>query len=285
MRPTSLGINAAQYSRIKNGDTEKVLSEAQWMSIARRLGVSTDGAIEWKTANTPIFQFVSAQLGICQDRSLSAILCDRSDIGKTFVARQYVKNNRNAVYIDCSQPESKTKTGLVKSIAKEFGLGNAGWYMAVYGEVVSHLKTSQKPLVILDEAGDLDYEALKLVKALWNATEYACGWYMMGADGLRSKMQRGINSETVGYTELFTRFGTRYGKIPTAGRSIEEFLQVSAAMIIKVNAPEGTDVNKVLRATMGEEDGIPSLRRIYKELSKIWLDESRQKSAQVDGDQ
>ncbi len=43
------------------------------------------------------------------------------------------------------------------------------------------------PLVVLDEAGDLQYEAFLELKALWNATEMCCGWYMMGADGLRRR--------------------------------------------------------------------------------------------------
>jgi hypothetical protein len=110
---TSLGINAAQYSRIKNGDTEKVISEAQWMSSARRLGIGTDGAVEWKTVNTPVFQFITAQLELCRERSLSAILCDRSDIGKTFVAKQFVKSHRNAVYIDVKRLQVHRSPGVV----------------------------------------------------------------------------------------------------------------------------------------------------------------------------
>jgi hypothetical protein len=139
----------------------------------------------------------------------------------------------------------------------------------VYGELVTYLKTSAKPLVILDEAGDLDYDAFKEVKSLWNATEYTCGWYMMGADGLRAKIQRGVNAMTVGYSEIFSRFGKRYGKVIPAGKDEgDRILLSSAAMIARANAPAGTDINKLVRATLGE-DGVPSLRRIYKELSKM----------------
>ena len=38
-------------------------------------------------------------------------------------------------------------------------------------------------------------------------------------------------------------------------------------MIIKANCKEGTDAGAILRRTMGE-DGMPSLRRIHKELMK-----------------
>jgi DNA transposition AAA+ family ATPase len=262
----SIGINPAQYSRIKNGDTEKVLSDAQWISLARRLGVSPTNTTDWKTANTPVFRFIATQLELCQTASTSAILCDLSDIGKTYTAVHYAKTHKNVVYVDCSQVKSKQK--LVRYIAKEFGVGGTGRYSDVYENLVFYLKTLPTPLIILDEAGDLDYPAFLEVKALWNATELACGWYMMGADGLKEKIRRAIDDKKVGYAEIFSRFGKRYGKVvPISKEESEKMLQASAAMIIKANNPD-LDVNKLLRSTMGE-DNVPSLRRIYKELAKI----------------
>jgi hypothetical protein len=262
----SLGINAAQYSRVKSGDTEKVLSEAQWISLARRLGVSLIDLPVWVTASTPVFQFVTAQLEMCQERSFSAMLCDLSDIGKTYTAVHYARTHKNAVYVDCSQVKSKQK--LIRYIAKEYGVGSTGRYVDVYEDLVFYLKTLPTPLIILDEAGDLQYDAFLEVKALWNATELACGFYMMGADGLKEKIHRSIDTKKVGYTEIFSRFGKRYGKVvPVAKEECERMLQTSAAMIIKANSSGQVDVNRLLRSTLGD-DNLPSLRRIYKELTK-----------------
>nr|DAM55261.1 MAG TPA: AAA domain protein [Caudoviricetes sp.] len=266
----SLGISASQYSRTKNGELDRVISDAQWISIARKIGVNLNETADWKTANTPVFQFVTAQLKACQDDSLSALLCDMADIGKTYSAKHYAANNKGVVYVDCSQVKSKQR--LIRHIAKSFGVGSTGRYSDVYEDLVFYLKTLPTPLIILDEAGDLDYTAFLELKALWNAVENACGFYMMGADGLEAKINRSISVKKVGYTEMFSRFGKRYGKVVPAGKEEKEkMLQASAAMIIKANAEArgvSVDVNKVLRKTMGE-DNVPSLRRIYKELSKI----------------
>jgi len=266
----SLGISASQYSRTKNGELDRVISDAQWISIARKIGVNLNETADWKTANTPVFQFVTAQLKACQDDSLSALLCDMADIGKTYSAKHYAANNKGVVYVDCSQV--KTKQRLIRHIAKSFGVGSTGRYSDVYEDLVFYLKTLPTPLIILDEAGDLDYTAFLELKALWNAVENACGFYMMGADGLEAKINRSISVKKVGYTEMFSRFGKRYGKVVPAGKEEKEkMLQASAAMIIKANAEArgvSVDVNKVLRKTMGE-DNVPSLRRIYKELTKI----------------
>lgn len=263
---TSLGINASQLSRIMRGDTDRVLGEERWITVARLLGVGIGNQRAWKTANTPVFQFITAQLEKCQQESLSALLCDLSDIGKTYAALHYQRTHKNVVYVDCSQVKSKQK--LIRKIAKSFGVGSTGRYDDVYEDLVFYLKQLPTPLIILDEAGDLHYEAFLEIKALWNATEHACGYYMMGADGLRQKIARAIDNKKVGYTELFSRFGRKYiNCLPSNNEERVRMLQTSASMIIKANSKEGTDVLKVLRQS-ADEQGVPSLRRINKELSK-----------------
>lgn len=262
----SLGISTSVYSAVKNGQTEKALSDANWISIARRLGVSLRGEIEWKAARTATWEYITAQLEFCQERGVSAILVDIPNIGKTFTARAYVQSHRNAVYVDCSQV--KTKTRLVKKIAEEFGVGSRGWYPDVYADLVYYLRSIEQPIVILDEAGDLKNDAMLELKALWNATERCCAWYMMGADGLRARIDRSIEMKMVGYTEMFSRYGDRYSKVtPDDGREREAFLAAQARAVAKANAPEGTDIGAIVRKTKG------GLRRVYTEIEKLKLSE------------
>lgn len=261
----SLGISTSVYSMVKNGQTDKALSDANWISIARRLGVSLRSEIEWKAAKTPTFAFITAQLEACQQSGLSAILCDIPNIGKTFTARHYVQSHKNAVYVDCSQV--KTKLKLVRKIANEFGVDSKGRYADVYDDLVYYLRSMDFPLIILDEAGDLQYEAFLELKALWNATERCCAWYMMGADGLKEKITRSIECKKVGYTEMLSRYGDRYSKVtPDDGREREQFLCAQAAMVAKINAPEGADVAKLVRKTQG------GLRRVYTEIEKLKME-------------
>lgn len=258
----SLGITTSVYSAVKNGQTDKVLSDANWISIARKLGVSLRGEIEWRAANTPAYQYITAQLELCQGSSLSGILCDLPNIGKTFTARCYVHNHRNAVYIDCSQV--KTKLKLIRKIAGEFGVDAKGRYSDVYDDLVYYLRSIDTPLIILDEAGDLQYEAFLELKALWNATERCCGWYMMGADGLKEKINRSIECKKVGYTEMLSRFGDRYSKVvPDEANDRRAFLHEQARIVAKVNAPEGADIALIVRKSNG------GLRRVYTEIEKL----------------
>ena len=238
----SLGISTSVYSAIKNGQTDKALSDANWISIARKLGVNLRGEMEWKAAKTPTFEYITAQLEFSQQSSLSGILCDMPNIGKTFTARYYVQSHKNAVYIDCSQV--KTKLKLVRKIAAEFGVDSKGKYSDVYE--------------------DLQYEAFLELKALWNATERCCAWYMMGADGLKEKINRSIECKKVGYTEMLSRYGDRYSKVtPDDGKEREQFLNNQARIVAKVNAPAGADIAQIVRKTCG------GLRRVYTEIEKL----------------
>lgn len=120
------------------------------------------------------------------------------------------------------------------------------------------------PLIILDEAGDLQYEAFLELKALWNATEHCCGWYMMGADGLKEKINRSIDCKKVGYTEMLSRYGGRFSKVtPDDGKEREAFLMRQAVIVAKVNAPAEADVSDIVRRTNG------GLRRVYTEIEKL----------------
>ena len=258
----SLGVTTSVYSAIKNGQTERVLSDANWISIARKLGVSLRGEMEWKIARTETFDFIMTQLELAQTGSLSGILCDIPNIGKTFTARHYAKTHPYAVYIDCSQV--KTKLKLVRKIAAEFGTNSRGRYSDVYDDLVYYLRSIENPLIILDEAGDLQYEAFLELKALWNATERCCAWYMMGADGLKEKINRSIECRKVGYTEMLSRYGDRYSKVsPDDGKDRARFLMGQARAVAKLNAPAGVDPADIARRSGG------GLRRVYTEIEKL----------------
>lgn len=258
----SLGITTSVYSAVKNGQTDRVLSDSNWISIARKLGVSLRGEIEWKVAKTPTYQFITTQLEACQGSGISAIMCDLPNIGKTFTARHYVKTHPNAIYIDCSQV--KTKLKLVRKIAAEFGVDSKGRYADVYDDLVYYLRSIDSPLIILDEAGDLQYEAFLELKALWNATERCCAWYMMGADGLKEKINRSIECKKVGYTEMLSRYGDRYSKVtPDDSKERMKFLLEQARIVAKVNVPESADAGEIARKSGG------GLRRVYTEIEKL----------------
>ena len=152
----------------------------------------------------------------------------------------------------------------MRKIASEFGVDSKGRYADLYEDLVYYLRSIECPLIILDEAGDLQYEAFLELKALWNATERCCAWYMMGADGLKEKINRSIECKKVGYTEMLSRYGDRYSRVtPEDGKERNRFLLEQARIVATLNAPEGTNAGEIARKSGG------GLRRVYTEIEKL----------------
>ena len=265
----SLGINPSVYNRIKKGETENVLATEKWIEIAVKLGVKRDGELEWKTAKTATYVFISTQLEMCQRNHTCAIFCDEAGIGKTYTAKDYAQRHKNVIYIDCSQV--KTRAEVIRYMAQEIGLKNQQRLYEVERTLVLFLQNAKysNPLIILDEVGDLKYEAFLVLKKLWNATEGCCAWYMLGADGLAAKITRGINSKKVGFAEIFDRFGARYQSIVPNGNTRGSFLDDQASAVIKVNAPQYQADAKALKELILKTES--HLRRVYIELTKPQL--------------
>ena len=134
---------------------------------------------------------------------------------------------------------------------------------SVYDDLVFYLRTLDHPQIILDEAGDLVYEAFLEIKAAWNGTEGCCSWYLMGADGFKAKLERGIEFKTVGFAEIRSRCGDKYNSItPPEGDERRKFLLGQAMMIAQANTPEGTDFRQIARRSNG------SLRRVHSLITK-----------------
>lgn len=260
-----LGINETVYNQLLKGHVEKKLDKSTWMNVARRLQVNLRNEEAWVTVETPVYIYITQQLEDCQQKSLSKILCDLPNIGKTHTAKSYVSRVKNAVYVDCSLNKSKNK--LIRAIAKEFGIVKKGSYDDLSEDLYFYINSIDNPLIILDEAGDLDYAAFLELKAIWNATDEHCGWYMMGATGLKAKIEKRIESEMQGYEEIFSRFDDSFGfVIPRDDQEDrDEYIKINVACVIKANAPKGSNIQKMTIEARG------SLRAAKKNIKKLRL--------------
>ncbi len=251
---TKLGVNKSIYSQLKSGKTERLLSDGEWIRIGRMLDVQLSKKADWITAETPVFDYITEQLEYCRRESTAGLFCDECDIGKTHTAKVYTSTHRNVVYVDCSK--YKTKQKFIRYIASQFGVDYTGKIVDVIADMVYYIKTLEKPLIIFDEAGDLDYTAFLEIKALWNDLEDMCGFYMMGADGLKAKINRAIHNKKVGYAEIFSRFGAKHQAIQFKDKKEKlEFKICQAEMIIKANVPTA-NVDSIIK------ESELSLRRI-----------------------
>ena len=258
------GINESVFSEIRNGKTQNKLSAQKWLNIAAMLGVSTTDRV-WRMARTEVFNVIEEDVTFCQQFSQAMIFVDKCAIGKTYSALYLSRTLKNCFYVDASQ--CKTKILFTRALAQSIGIDGGGRYMEVKRRIKYALNALEKPIVIIDEAGDLEYSAFLDIKEFYNGTANYCGWYMMGANGLRKKISDGISREAVGYEEIFSRFSDSYSHVVPPDKDEQiEFYRKLLTDVLSVNMTDQsklkTVVNQCLTTSIGNT--ITGLRRAEK---------------------
>ncbi|PRB03066.1 hypothetical protein CQ046_10955 [Chryseobacterium sp. MYb7] len=256
------GLSGAIYSRLANGEIDRIISDSQWLQIGRELDINIRKS-NWKIVKTKVYENIESSINFCKQYSTSMILVDDCGIGKTFCARNIIKSLKNAFYIDCSQAKSKQQ--FIKLFAKTLGIDNKGKYVDVKENLKYYLNQMDHPVIILDEAGDLEYTAFLELKELWNATDGFCGWFMMGADGLRSKIEKGINSKKVGFAEIFSRFSDEYIKLTPIGVADKKAFKYELLyQVAKINHTGSIPVETLVKQCLDKETTLRHLDTLIK---------------------
>ena len=258
----SLGIANAIFSRLKSGETEKIMNDTIWITIGRELQVKVFED-NWKVARTKVYDEIEDNLHFCKELSRSMVLVDDCGIGKTFCTKHIIKKMKNTFYVDCSQ--AKSKQLFIRLLAKTIGIDNQGKYYDVLANLKYYITTLEKPMIILDEAGDLDYTAFVELKGIWNGTDGVCGWYMMGADGLRAKIQRGISGKKVGFAEIFSRFSDEFIKlVPNGTADRQAFYSDLIGAVADANLQDKTQIKSLINKCIKKETTLRYLETLIK---------------------
>ncbi len=255
-----LSIKGTHFIQLQHGRKRGVLTNEEWLNLAQELNTDISKR-EWKIARTDVFNMIEEDILFCQKHSKSRIFVDECAIGKTYTAKYLSKKLKNCFYVDASQ--AKTRTLFIRLLAQNLGLNNKGRYFEIMANVKYYLNSLNNPsIVIVDEAGDLNYNAFLELKELWNATENNCGWYLMGADGLRTKIQQGINSKKVGYAELFSRFSEKYSSIVPIDRHEKlAFYKKLIGDVLSINMEDSSQIPVIIKKCLIGDENIGGLRR------------------------
>jgi len=253
-------MNGSVFSRIKKGEITGLIKETQWLNMGRQLGVNANER-KWNTAKTEVFKIIEEDVLFCKKFSKSRICVDDCGIGKTYTAKYLSRTLKNCFYVDASQ--GKNKRAFIKLVARSIGIDTNDKYDNIKANVKYYLSTLPEPIVIIDEAGDLEYGAFMDLKELWNGTENACAWYLIGADGLRRKIERGINSRKVGYREMFSRLSERFTyAVPVGKEPRLAFYKKLITDVLLANMEDTSSINTIVKRCLTMDNGdIGGLRR------------------------
>lgn len=255
------GINNAVFSRLKKGETTGLLSSAQWLQIGRQLGVNLKER-QMKLARTDVYNTIEEEVEFCQTNSKAMIFVDDCEIGKTIAAKHLSRTRLSCFYVDASQ--AKTKQLFIRSIAKAIGVDNTGRYADVKADIKYYLQQLGQPIIIIDDAGDLELKSFLELKEFWNATEGFCGWYMIGDDSLKYLIEKSITSKKPGFRALFSRFLSNYTRVTPIGKDDRlAFYRNLISQVLEVNMTDKSNLDALVKKCLinGTSGQIGGLRR------------------------
>lgn len=256
-----LRINASALTRILANDIEDLNFDNMWLSLASKMKLETQ-TDNWKPAQTKVYTEIKANLEFCKAHAKSMILIDECGIGKSYSARHVLHGMRNGFYVDCSQGKSRIQ--FIRLIARSIGMDDRGRYVDLKNNLKYYLiNILDKPLIVLDDAGYLDYPSFLEVQELWNATENRCAWYMIGDNSLQAKIEKGITNNRVGYRAIFSRFLDEYIHITPAGKENRQaFIKQLATDVAAVNVTDKKTVPPIVKKVMTKASTLRYLKMI-----------------------
>lgn len=256
----SIDIHASIFARLKGGERDRILPNGTWLRLGREFNVSLNSR-QWNPVETDVFIQIREEILFCKMHAKSRIFVDNCGIGKTFTLKYMNKTVKNCFYVDCTQ--CKTKNELIKALAKAVGVEQKGRIYEIKENTKYYLSLLENPIVCLDEAGALEKCALGLVQEYWNATEGFCAWYMVGANALRNKINRGVSKDKDYFAELFSRFSENFSSIvPKEKNEKVAFYEKLIRDVLEANMTDKTQLNDLVKRSLVDINGaISGLRR------------------------
>jgi hypothetical protein len=256
----SIDVNPSVFNRLKNGEREKLLPNTTWLRLGREMGISTNTR-KWNAVETDVFLQIREEIMFCKQFSKSRIFADNCGIGKTFTAKYLYKTLKNCFYLDCTQCNKKNE--FIKALARIVGVEVKGRSVDIKENTKYYLSMLESPVIVIDEAGALDRDALGMVQEYWNATEGSVGWYMMGANALRNKISAGVSKDKDYFAELFSRFSENFSSIvPTEKSEKYAFYNKLIRDVLCANINDESMLNELVKKSLVNTNGaISGLRR------------------------
>jgi len=198
-------VSAATLSQMRNHNWELIADE-MWRKVGAFLGIGTN---EWQFADTKNAQLLLKFYGDAQQFSLVLAITGNAGSGKTETAKKYEAENKNVFRMSCN--EYWDKKWFLRELLSKMGKETDGLTLPeMMFKAVTTLKSTEKPLIILDEADKLADTVLLFFITLYNELEGHCGIIIMATQYLEKRIRRGIATQKKGYREIYSRVGLRF---------------------------------------------------------------------------
>lgn len=207
---TKADVSEGTISQMRNNKWE-LITDQMWLKVGFAVGYSETG---WQLADTLNYKKVAKICMSTKANSLFMIISDKAGIGKSATLKGFTEENKdNSVfYIRCRE---WAKRDFLLELCTLLGIDTGKSYLHVDKlglKVVDFFRkrSSENPLLIIDEADKLKDSALRWFIHLYNECEDEMALIIAGTPHLEQRIIRGVRLKKLGFDELESRFGRSY---------------------------------------------------------------------------
>lgn len=213
-------VSTAVISHVVRGNWETLSNE-----IFRTIEVNLKMDFAWQSAEIKNFQLLTLLLSNAQNNGISIAISEQAGRGKTHTYRRYAHGNDNVIHLECQN--SWSKKSYMKHLMSAAQLSGIGTTEELVQRFIKHLKTSERPLVIIDQFDKLKDSQMDLFMDFYNELDGYCGFVLSGVRALEKRIMNGVNRDKIGYAELYSRIRRKFIRLDPITRDCVKRVCVS----------------------------------------------------------
>lgn len=192
-----IGVSAATLINVRRGEWES-LSEQMLMKLRGYFHIN-----DWRIYETANMRAITEMCtDASQERKLVAV-AGYTGSGKTTALRAYTRKHANTWYV--LGTSISTQRSFLTTILKSMGITDGGNIQDKMSLIIREMNTSKDALLIIDDAGKLTDNILRLIQIIYDETEYNAGMVIAGTEYLHTYITKGAARDKRGFREIKRR--------------------------------------------------------------------------------
>lgn len=247
------GVSGATITQVLKGNWDSI-ADKMWRLIKAQIFAKED----WVCVETAAYQTLTALISDAQEHSQVYAIIAPAGSGKTKTMQLYEKENPNAYMVQCN--EFWNKKAFMGELLAAMGRDSSGLTVnEMVNEAVRVLKSTETPVILLDEFDKVNDQVLYFFITLYNLLEEHCGIVMCATDFLEKRIKRGLKLNKKGYKEIYSRIG----------RNFIEVTAITQADCIQICTANGITTKTDIKAVWADCEG--DLRRVKRKVHALKL--------------
>ena len=218
-------INQSYVSQMLGGKGENI-ADKWYQRLAKTIGYAMERNY-WDHVATPQYRAIIGYLEEARVTGRNRMIIAESGAGKTYTINRYVMNRPGGTY-KVTVSGQHTLPQLVNDLCIMLALDNSGHYALRIRAIANRLSLAQfegtQPLLIIDEAENMDLRTFGALKLLYDSLEGTCPIVLIGTEQIDTKIAKMIRLNATGMPQFQRRFKAGRRVLPPIDKTFKLFL-------------------------------------------------------------